>query len=78
MDVGTLGTYTMTAADADLVYRKWLITGPGTGTNPKPGDVLPVLVVADNGATVNLKVFLNGNADFWLPGVDPADVTPAA
>jgi hypothetical protein len=77
MDVGTLGTYKMTADDADLVFRKWLITGPGTGSNPKPGDMLPVLVVANNGATVNLKVFLNGNADFWLPGVDPADVTPA-
>lgn len=58
MDVGTHGTYTMTAAGADLVYRKWLITGPGTGTNPKPGDVLPVI------------------ADSWLPGIDPADVTP--
>lgn len=67
----------MTAADADLVYRKRLITGPGTGANPEPGDVLPVLVVRDNGSTVNLKVFLDGNADFWLPGVDPFDVTPA-
>lgn len=77
MDVGSLGTYTMTAADADLVYRKWLITGPGNGTNPKPGDVLPVLVVADHGSTVNLKDFLDGNPDFWLPGADPSDVTVA-
>jgi len=37
--------------------------------------VLPVLVVSTNGTTVNLKVFLNGSADFWLPGVNLADVT---
>ena len=77
MNVGTLGTYTMTAADADLVYRKWLITGPGTGTNPRARDVQPVIVVRDNGATVNLKVFLDGSADLWMPGVAPADVTVA-
>lgn len=76
MNVGTLGTIVVTADMADLVFKKWLITGPGTGTNPKPGDVLPVVVVKDNGSTVNIKVFLNGNADFWLPGVNPADVTP--
>jgi putative transposase len=34
MNVGTLGTIVVTADMADLVFRKWLITGPGTGTNP--------------------------------------------
>ncbi|MBO3086634.1 hypothetical protein [Cellulomonas fengjieae] len=75
MDVGTLGTIVMSDAQAKLVYAKWLITGPGTGTNPKAGDVLPVVVVKNNGSTVNVKVFLDGQADVWLPGVNPADVT---
>ncbi len=77
MNVGTLGTIVITAEQAKAVYDKWLITGPGTGKNPQPGDVLPCIVVADNGSTVNIKVFLNGNADVWFPGVDPADVTVA-
>lgn len=75
MNVGTLGTIVMTAAQADAVFKKWLITGPGTGTNPKAGDVLPVVVVKNNGSTVNVKVFLDGNADVWFPGVNPADIT---
>lgn len=75
MNVGTLGTIVMTAAQAKLVYDKWLITGPGTGTNPKAGDVLPCIVVKDGGATVSIKVFLDGQADVWLPGINPADVT---
>lgn len=75
MNVGTLGTIVMTAAQAKLVYDKWLITGPGTGTNPKAGDVLSVVVVKNNGSTVNVKVFLDGQADVWLPGINPSDVT---
>ncbi|WP_179950932.1 hypothetical protein [Xylanimonas oleitrophica] len=33
--------------------------------------MLPVVVVKDNGSVVNLKAFLNGTADSWLPGVAP-------
>ncbi len=36
-----------------------------------------MIVVKDNGSTVNVKLFLDGHADVWLPGIDPADVTVA-
>ena len=75
MNVGTLGTIVMSDEQAELVFRKWLITGPGTGTNPKAGDVLPAVVVRNNGSTVNVKVFLDGNASVWFPGINPADIT---
>ena len=61
----------MTAAQADLVYKKWLITGPGTGTNPKAGDVLLVVVVKNNGSTVNVKVLPRRQRRCLAPGHQP-------
>lgn len=75
MNVGTLGTIVVAAAQAELVFKKWLITGPGIGTNRKAGDVQPVVTVRNNGSAVNFKVLLDSDADVWLPGINPADVT---
>lgn len=66
MNVGTLGTIFVTAAQSERALRKWPITG--TGTNPEVGEVLPVVIVRSNGSTLNVRVFLDVNADVWFPG----------
>lgn len=68
MNVGTLGTIVMTAAQAKLVYR-------APGPTRRRATCCRWVVVKNNGSTVNVKVFLDGNADVWLPGIAPADVT---
>ncbi len=58
---------------------KWPIGAQAhVGNELKAGEHCPAMVVAiDNGTTVNLKVFLDGNDDYWAGSRDfSADMTP--
>ena len=74
MTVGSIVKYTITESDEEAIYLRWTIRGPGLGQYPKAGDVLPAVVVKDNGATVNVHVFLDGSASYWVKDTTTSDL----
>lgn len=70
MAVGSIVKYAITETDAEAIYLRWTIRGQGFGQYPKAGDLLPAVVVKDNGATVNVHVFLDGSASYWAKDVN--------
>ena len=70
MAVGSIVKYAITEADAEAIYLRWTIPGQGLGKYPVAGDLLPAVVVKDNGTKVNVHVFLDGSASFWVKDVN--------
>ena len=70
MAVGSIVKYTVTERDAEAIYLRWTSRGEGFGQCPKAGDLLPAVVVKDNGTTVNVHVFLDGAASYWAKDVN--------
>lgn len=75
--VPTVGRIVLYKVSADDIKAFMGLSGSyWRGNRPKPGDVLPAMIVAVNTAAVvvNLKVMLDGVGDYWAASRERGDV----
>ena len=74
-EVGDIVLYTLSKNDCDKIIQNRQSAGQGTkrGNVPRPGDVLPAMIVkmwGDPGspyASANIQVVLDGDDTLWAP-----------
>ena len=75
--IGEVVLYQLSAFDAAQINGRPFATPPDRSLVHE-GQVLPAIVTADWGVTVNLQVLLDGEASYWATArTNPAGVTVA-
>lgn len=69
--VGDIVLYTLSTSDCNQIIHNRHVAGQSTkrGNAPRPGDVVPAIVVKSwgDGNSLNLQVTLDGDDTLWAP-----------